>query len=135
MNRLAFNYIETKRNVVQIINEYYKHLVRFDRSLHPRITPSFTFDGFGGSDFKSSKTENSAINLADEEDIIYIKKVQSVMNSLREDDRKVMYYCFFEKSNHGYVASQLDVSTCKLSNMKHEAVKNFAYGLDCLVEK
>ncbi len=97
----AINYKKTKTAVHQVMKVYELLTLRLEESKCPKITGKYGLSFGGNTNSRKSNVESTVIkniileNKADE----YLTRIVNAFNKLDDDERRYLYYRFFDPSN------------------------------------
>ena len=97
----AINYKKTKTAVQQVMKVYRLLSLRLEESKCPKVTGKYGLSFGGNTNSRKSNVESIVIksiileNKLDE----YITRIVNAFNKLEDEERKYLYYRFFDPSN------------------------------------
>lgn len=97
----TINYKKTKLAVQQVMKVYKLLQLRLEESKCPKITGKYGLTFGGNTNSKKSNVESMVIKKIILENQIeeYITRIVNAFNKLEDDERKYLYYKFFDPSN------------------------------------
>jgi len=128
--KIKINWIKTKKNVEETINKYIYYSLSVDSDSTSKIGEKYCLDELVINDLN-----NMYIKLDKQEKakrIEFINYVRFSFNKLTTDERKIIYWTYFDKEN-GYddrfIANELGFSLGYYYIKKKETLIRFAYSL------
>ena len=96
----AINYKKTKFAVQQVMKTYKLLVLRLEESKVPKVTGKYGLTFGGNTNSRKSSVENMVIrNIILENKIEeYLTRIVNAFNKLEDDERKYLYYKFFDPS-------------------------------------
>lgn len=97
----AINYKKTKTAVQQVMKVYRLLTLRLEESKCPKITGKYGLSFGGNTNSKKSNVESMVIKKIILENKIdeYLTRIVNAFNKLDDDERRYLYYRFFDPSN------------------------------------
>lgn len=94
----AINYKKTKFAVQQVMKVYKLLTLRLEESKVPKVTGRYGLTFGGNTNSKKSNVESMVIRTIILENKIeeYLTRIVNAFNKLEDDERKYLYYKFFE---------------------------------------
>ena len=97
----AINYKKTKSAVQQVMKVYRLLSLRLEESKCPKMTGKYGLSFGGNTNSKKSNVESMVIKTIILENKIdeYLTRIVNAFNKLDDDERRYLYYKFFDPSN------------------------------------
>lgn len=97
----TINYKKTKTAVQQVMKVYRLLTLRLEESKCPKITGKYGLSFGGNTNSKKSNVESMVIKTIILENKIdeYLTRIVNAFNKLDDDERRYLYYKFFDPSN------------------------------------
>lgn len=97
----TINYKKTKLAVQQVMKVYKLLTLRLEESKTPKITGKYGLSFGGNTNSRKSNVESMVIKTIVLENKVeeYLTRIVNAFNKLEDDERKYLYYKFFDPNN------------------------------------
>ena len=97
----TINYKKTKLAVQQVMKVYKLLTLRLEESKTPKVTGKYGLTFGGNTNSKKSNVESMVIKTIVLEQKVeeYLTRIVNAFNKLEDDERKYLYYKFFDPNN------------------------------------
>lgn len=129
MNDKIVSWSKTKKNIENITNKYNLYIISVSTP-QDNVDENYNYRLLNSSDLK-----NNYIKISDEsfeERVEFINYVRYSYNKLTSDERKIVYWTYFDKENNyddRFIANNLGFSLGYYYMKKKEALIRFAFSL------
>lgn len=130
MKIMGVNWPKTKKNVKELIDKYIYYSLSVDNKSASKINDDFLLE-----QLNSYESDNIYIKKDDQElksRVVFINYVRSSFNKLTTEERKIIYWTYFDKEDNyddRFIANNLGFSLGYYYIKKKETLIRFAYSL------
>ncbi len=130
MKTINVNWPKTKKNVKELIDKYIYYSLSVDNKAASKINDDFLLE-----QLNSYESDNIYIKRDNQElknRVVFINYVRSSFNKLTTEERKIIYWTYFDKEDNyddRFIANNLGFSLGYYYIKKKETLIRFAYSL------
>ncbi len=130
MKTMNVNWPKTKNNVKELINKYNYYSLSVDSKSDSKINDDFLLEQLDSYQNDNIYLKKDDCELKDR--VVFINFVRSSFNRLTTEERKIIYWTYFDKEDNyddRFIANNLGFSLGYYYIKKKETLIRFAYSL------
>lgn len=130
MKTMNVNWPKTKNNVKELINKYNYYSLSVDSKFDSKINDDFLLERLDSYQNNNVYLKKDDCELKDR--VVFINSVRSSFNRLTTEERKIIYWTYFDKEDNyddRFIANNLGFSLGYYYIKKKETLIRFAYSL------
>lgn len=130
MKTMNVNWPKTKNNVKELINKYNYYSLSVDSKSDSKINDDFLLEQLDSYQNDNIYLKKDDCELKDR--VVFINSVRSSFNRLTTEERKIIYWTYFDKEDNyddRFIANNLGFSLGYYYIKKKETLIRFAYSL------